>query len=324
MPGGFGYESFVGWGEESAWGTPVVPAKYAELISESMNEIRDRQPRPVARGLDVREGNFYDRLFGASGSFDIEMNYIGLLRLLEHAFGDASGVTTVGEAAIRWIHTFSPKKTLMSGKGLSLHINKDVDNGATPQVRYAGFKVNALTFAFTPDNNARLSVAGAAKDFASIAVSTPTFPAAAQYVAGHQTTVEIDDVAREVDAVEITMDNGMNLEKRVLGSKNIAEPIRGDTRRSVRGSLTMDAVAADLAKLDAGTLFKLEVICTGPTLGAANFKLQLVALKCLVTGAPFHVTTPGRMKSTLDFIAEEPTSGELFQAIVDNNESAIA
>lgn len=323
MPGGFGYESFVGWDQETTWGTPVAPAKYAELISEAMKEIRDRQPRPVVRDLDVREGNYYDRLFGASGSFDVELNYIGLLRLLEHAFGDASGATVVDEASVRWTHTFSLKKTLMTGKGLSLHVNKDVDNGGTPQVRYAGFKVNSLGFNFAPDNNARLSVGGAAKDFASIAASTPTFPAAAQYVAGHQTIVEIDDVARGVDSAVITLDNGMNLEKRVLGSKNIAEPVRSDTRRSVRGTLVMDAAAADLAKLEAGTLFKLEVISTGAVLGAGNFKFQLVALKCLVTEGPFNVTTPGIMKSTLNFVAQKPTAGELLQAIVTNNEATI-
>lgn len=323
MPGGYGRNSFIGWGEESTWGTGVAATKFAEIVSEAMNPIRIRTPRASVRGLDDREANFYDEKFGGEGSFVIGLNYAGLLRLMEHAFGDASGVTT-GPVSSVYTHTFSPKDSLMTGKGLSLHVNTDVDNGGTPQIRYAGFKIGSLKWSFDPRANALLEVAGAAKDFSSIAAVAPTLPGFATYVAGHQTVMEIDDVVRKFDSAEVTLDNGLDLDKRVMGSKNIDEPIRGDNRRMVSGTITMDAVAADLAKFEAGTYFKLEFISTGPVLGGGTYKHTLVMAKCRLDGAPYHVNGPGVIKTEVPFVADLPSAGERLQAIFDNNESAIA
>jgi hypothetical protein len=323
MPG-YGRNSFVGWGQESPWGTATTPTKFAELISEGIETVRDREPRPVVRDLDVREGHYYDRLFGARGPFAIELNYAGLLRLFEHLLGDSSIATVETEAGLRWTHTGTLKDTVMSGKGLSLHVNKDVDNGSTPQHRVTGYKINRATFTFDPARNAQVEFDGAGKDVSLIAASTPTFPSASLYVAGHQCAVEIDDVARAVDSLELTVDNGLDLEKRVLGSKNIAEPIRSDTRRSVTGQLVMDAAQADWSKLDAGTLFKLEILNQGPTLAAGNYRLDFTLLKCMVTGNPFVVGGPGIVKATVPFVAQKPTAGELLTLVTVNNESAVA
>jgi len=327
MPGGFGRNSFVGWAEEGAgtWGTGVAATKFAELGSESMKIIRERKPRPVYRGLiDGREGQLYDEKQGAAGSFAIEGNYNGLLKLFEHAFGDSSGVVTVAEGGIRWLTTYSLAQTIMSTKGLSLHINTDVDNGATPQRRYNGFKINTLKFTFDPKRNLLLEVGGAAKDHSDIAAVSPTFPAIANYVAGHQCVVSLDTVATKVDAVELSIDNGLDLDKRILGDKRIDEPIRSDNQVKMEGQITKDAVAADMTKFRDGTLFRLDVVCTGPTLGAGNNKLSLIALKCLVTDDPYNVTGPGIVKSKFPFKVLEPVSGQALQLLIENNESAIA
>jgi hypothetical protein len=321
---GFGRNSFVGWAQESPWGTAVAASKFAELISEGIETVRDREPRPVVRDLDVREGNYYDRLFGARGQFAIELNYGGMLRLFEHLFGDGSPATVETEAGLRWTHTFTLKDTIMSGKGLSLHVNKDVDNGSTPQHRVVGYKINSANFSFDPTRNAQVEFDGAGKDVSIIAAVSATFPSIATYVAGHQCAVEIDDVARAVDTVELTVDNGLDLDKRVLGSKNIAEPIRSDTRRSVVGTLVMDAAQADWSKLDAGTLFKLEVLNTGPALAAGNYRLDITALKCMVTGNPFVIGGPGIVKSNLPFVVQKPTAGEMLSLVVVNNEAVVA
>jgi len=324
MPGGFGRNSFVGWAQETPWGTGVAASKFAELISEGIETVRDRVARPVVRDLDEREGNLYDRLFGARGPFSIELNYGGLLRLFEHLFGDSSVSTVLLETAISWTHTITLKDTIMSGKGLSLHVNRDVDAGSTPQLRAVGYKINQATFSFNPEQNGRVEFDGAAKDASIIAAVSPTFPSVTTYVAGHQLTVEIDDVVRPVDSVELTVNNGLDLEKRVVGSKQIAEPIRSDTRRAISGTLTMDAVQADWSKLDAGTLFKLELLHTGPALGANFNRMDFTALKCLVTGNPFVVTGPGVVKSTIPFKVLKPTAGEMLSLVVINNESAVA
>jgi hypothetical protein len=324
MPPGFGRNSFVGWAEETTWGTGVAATKFAELISESVETVRQRDPRPVVRDLDEREGNFYDTLFGVRGPFAIELNYGGMLRLFEHLLGDASISTVVTEASVRWTHTGTLKDTLMTGKGLSLHVHRDVDAGSTPQYRAAGYKVDSAAFSFSPERNSQVEFDGAGKDVSAIAAVSPTFPSTATYVAGHQCVVEIDDVVRAVDSVTINVKNGMDLDKRVLGSKNIAEPVRSDTRRMIEGEIVVDALQADWSKLDAGTLFKLEVLNTGPTLGAGTYRMDFTLLKCLVTGNPFTISGPGIVKSTIPFKALKPTAGELLSIAIVNNEATVA
>jgi hypothetical protein len=246
-----------------------------------------------------------------------------MLRLFNHLFGDSSVATVNTEASVRWTHTITLKDTLMSGKGLTLHLNRDCDSGSTPELQVAGYKLGSAKFTFNPEQNARVEFDGAGKEASLIGVSTPAFPVTSNYVAGHQCIVEIDDVVRPADSVELMFDNGMDLEKRVLGSKNIAEPIRAD-RRSITGTITLDAVQADWSKLDAGTLFKLELLHTGPVLGAGNFRMDFTALKCLVTGNPFTIENPGVVKSTIPFTVVKPTSGEMLTLVIVNDESTVA
>lgn len=325
MAGGYGAKSFVGWAEEPTWGTGVAATKFAELVSEGVEVIRDRVPRETVRNLHVREDAFYDEKFGGAGPFVIEANYVGMLRLIEHLFGDASGVTTNPDPGVRWRHTFGLTDTLKAGKGLSVHVNTDVDSGGTPQRRYVGVKLNKAKFTFDPKKNVQIEFGAVAKDYSSIAAVSPTFPGSTLYIGGNQTIIEIDDVARQCDLVTFEVDNAMDVDKRVLGSKQIAEPVRGDERPVISGEITVDAEAADLSKFDAGTLFKFEAIATGAALGGSgNYQFTLVALKCAVTGDPYHITTPGKVKSVIPFRAREPNSGALLQCIVDNNESAIA
>ena len=326
MPG-FGRNSHVGWVEESAWGTPVTPpTKFAELLSASPNLIYQREPRPVLRGLDPREGNFYDAKQGGEPTFAVEANYEGLLKLFEHLFGDSSGATSNPDVDTRYEHLFTLKDTIMSGKGLSLYVNTDVDPGGNEEIQLAGFKINSLRMSGDPTRNLQLEFSGAIKSSLDTTASTPTFPGIANYVAGHQLVCEIDDTARLIDSFELTIDNGLDIDKRVHGSKNIGEPIRGDglPARTVSGTITMDAVLADLTKFRAGTLHKLEFLHTGAVLESDFYRFDVVMAKILVTDNPYTVTAPGVIKSTFPFRALLPTSGELITATFSNTESTIA
>jgi hypothetical protein len=323
---GFGANSYVGWVEESPWGTPVTPAtKFSELVAEDLSGIRTRTPRLVIRNLDdALEGQLYDEKNGAEGGFTIEGNYGGLLRPFEHLFGDASAVTALVETAISWSHSFTLKDTLMSGKGLTLYLDTDTDAGSTPVKQVTGYKINSCRMSFDPKRNAQFQFSGAGKDFALVASQSPTFPGIANAIGGHQLTVEIDDVVRPVDTIELTVDNGMDLDKRVLGSKSIAEPVRGGAKRAVSGTIQMDALQADLTKFRARTLFKLTLVHLGPALGASNYLFTVVLPKCLIEADPYHVENFGVVKANFPFRALKPTSGERITASFVNDESAVA
>jgi hypothetical protein len=324
MPKGFGRNSWLGWAQETTWATAVAASKFAECVADDVRAIRRREPRPTYRSRNAnREDMMYDAFWAGQGGGTALLNYVGLLRIFEHAFGDSSGVTTTPEGG-RFVHTFTLKDTQMDGKGLTFYSHSDVDAGSAPLRRIKGFKINRLIWSFSPERDAQLQIEGGGQDLEKIATVTPTFPSRTTYVAGHQTLIEVDDVARKVDRVEITMDNGLDLEKRVLGDRNPDEPIPGDEKRVVSGVIECDALEADLTKFLAGTLFKLEVLSTGPTLVTGNYRHDITLLKCLVTDHPFLVRGPGVVKSSIPFVAEEPNSGELFTLAMHNNESSIA
>ncbi|KKL53089.1 hypothetical protein LCGC14_2278920, partial [marine sediment metagenome] len=242
MPGGFGRDSHIGWVEEPTYGTVVTPpTKFEELISQNVEGIRIRTPRPTVRGLDTAEDDLYDEKFGVEGPFNFNINYEGQLRLLEHLFGAVA--TVVLEAVISWTHTFTLTDALQTGKGLSIYINLDLD-----EYQCKGCKLSQAVFTFDPKLPATVEFSLVGQDMEGVAASTFVAQANSLYVGGHQLTCEIDDVVRAIDSATLTINNGLDIDKRILGSKSIVEPVRGDTRREITGTLKMDALDTDWDK----------------------------------------------------------------------------
>lgn len=323
---GLGRNSSVGWVLEPTWGTPVTPpTKWAELHNEAVKAISASEPRVVARGLSMRSGSLFTARQGAAGSFVVDNNFEGMLRLIEHLFGDSSVGSVLDEAG-RSTHTATRQATIMSGKGLSLYIDTDVD-AALPVRQYSGWKLDGCKLTFDAQRHTQLEWRGAGKDLpVDVARVSPTFPSELLFADGQEIVVEIDDVARSFDTAEIDIANGLNLDRRVMGSKLIDEPVRGNDPHAfqVTGSLVGDAVLADLTKFRAGTLFKLEIITTGPVLLAGNYMSIIELAECEVLDDPFNVKDAGIIKSTIPFRAVEPASGDMIKWITTNSEAAVA
>ena len=317
MPGGFGRDSFVGWAEEPTYGTAVTPpTQFEELKSESVRAIRTRPPRPTFRGLHTQSNDLYDEKFGAEGPFKINVNFNNHLKLYEHLFG--AGATVILEAVISWTHTFTLTDPLQSGKGLTLYINRGLD-----EYQFKGCKIFQAAFAFDPKLPADVEFSIAGQDAAGVAASTFVANNNARYVAGHQLLCEIDDAERVIDTATLVLNNGLDIDKRVLGSKSIDEPVRGDSRPEISGTLIMDALDTDWDKFLQGTLFKLELIHTGPVLGANNFKYDLTALECQLIDAPIRLDGPGIIKAEWNFKVYKPAAGEMLSLAVVNDEMTI-
>jgi hypothetical protein len=319
---GAGRNSYFGWVQETPWGTPVTPpTKWLEIVSEGLQGINDQVARPVIRALHKREGNLYDEKQGGAGPVACELNYVGLLRLLEHLTGTSPSASAFDAGARNEFNFTLAAGELMAGKGLTGYIFKD----QTQEEQYAGMKIRQGTFSFDPKRNSQIELDFVAKAMLQVAVTAPTFPGTSTYVAGHQLSCEIDDVVRKFDSATLTINNALDDDKRVLGSKNIDEPVRADMVE-VTGEVTVDAVQADLTKFLAGTLFKLEFNHTGAVLGTGNYKLNFLMNKCRLVSDPIKVDAPGIVKSTLAFEALLPTTGlaDMLSILVSTSESVIA
>jgi len=318
MPTGFGRTSYIGWVEEDPYGTLVTPpTKWAELIGEDIRTIRTRTPRPVFRGLDVAETDLYDEKEGAEGTFTFELNYNDALRLLEHALG--VGATVNEEVAIRDAHTFTLTDPLMTDKGLTFYVNKGVD-----EYQVSGCKISNVRWTFDPARNGQMEVTIVGQNVIGVAPTAPTFPNVARYIAGHQATVEIDTVARNFDSLEITLNNALDIDKRILGSKSIDQPVRGDSRREITAILRVDALDTDWDNFRAGTEFQLEVNHVGPVLGNDTFRAEWNMLKCKHMTDPIRLESPGIIKAEWDVKILKPTAGEMLSIVFASDESVIA
>jgi tail tube protein len=318
---GAGRNSYFGWVQEPTWGTPVTPpTKWCEITSENMKSIRDQEARQVVRGLHKREGNLYDRKFGVAGTVAMELNYEGLLRLVEHLTG-TTPTPTIDGARREYDFTMAAGE-LMVGKGLTGYIFKD----QTQEMQVAGMKIKSATFSMDPTRNTQVEFDYVGKDVVQVAVTAPSFPGTSNYAAGHQLTCKIDNALRAIDSAELTINNNLADDKRVVGSKQIAEPVRADGFVEITGSITVDAVQQDLTDFLAETLHKIEFLHTGAVVGTSTYKFNFQMDKCRIIDDPVLVKGPSIVKATLSYEALLPVAGlaGLCHVIVSGTETAIA
>ena len=320
MPDAFGYNANIGFVDEAAWGDGASRTKFAEIISESIKATVERKETPSTRDLSERRRQ--DFLITAAGSIEMELIYEGLGTFFKNLFG--SVVSAVVETAA-FGHTFSVADVLPPG--MAIEVYRGDDAAGTPEAHlYAGCKVVSMTISFEPDEPVKVTFEIVSKVETIVTKTAVTFPdlTGALLVKGHDVTAELDDGVTTIDSAEITFSNGIDTGKRVLGSQNIAEPVRSE-RRIVTGTITADWIDKVLyEKFIAGTAVKLELIATSPTdvpgsTTPYSFTIQLP--KIIFDGETPSVSSPGILKQPLPFFAlktGETATTEVGQIIIVN------
>jgi hypothetical protein len=313
MPDAFGYDSSVGFGEESTWGTTVARTKFMEFITESMKGAVELQVAPSVRSLSERR--LQDFLISATGAIEMEGIFEGLEKLWKHLFG---AVATTNPGTNTYNHQFTLTNALPPGLSVEVYKGDDANleaAGADTAHLYGGCKIASVTIAFKPNDPLRLTWNITAQKETLVAKTTVTFPdlSGALLIKGHHVLCERADVAYTIDEAELTIDNGLNLTKRVLGSQYIAQPVR-NVRRKISGKIIADwsdkTRYNDLltsAGAAAGTLFKLELLATGATIPGSSptaaYKFNLTLPNCKLEGETPTVQNAGILKQPLPFRA---------------------
>src|SRR5262245_57998791 len=116
MPTGFGTNAWLGWGQESTYGTGVVPAKWIEIMEESIEGKQSYISKPTLRSASLTQRVKSKK--SVEGSFKFNFGFEGAEQLLKHALGS---VGTVGAGP--YVHTFSLANVLPTG--LTFEVNRD-------------------------------------------------------------------------------------------------------------------------------------------------------------------------------------------------------
>ena len=308
MPNTFGYNAAIGWGDESVWGTAVAVTKFSEVISMDIKNSVERQESPSTRGLSERRRQDY--LKSWSGSFEVEYVYAGLEKLFDHLMG-SNGTVVLGGSATGKTHTFTLADALPTG--LTFEAFRG-DSVAAMTNKYAGGKITSATFTFSPNDPVKITwnIAGKGETFVNgTAITYPDY-SGILLAKGHQVTCEFGDSTEVIDSIELTVENGLDVGKRVLGSQNLDEPKRSE-RRKITGTLTSDwADKVNYLKFLNGTSTKLEIICTGPSMGNDNadpLRLHFTMPAVIFDGETPAISGPGIVKQTMPFFALSSGTG---------------
>lgn len=229
------HDSYLGMGEETAYDTPIAPARFFELQTES---FAGKYTRIDAKG--VRAGNrvlrndrWAPNFKGADGTVKLEVLDSGFGLLLKHMLGAiATGTPTGG---------FTPYTATigtLTGLSSTWQAGRYATDGTLTPFTYSGGKVHNWELSAAVDGILELSLA---MDFAEehigagagpLALATPTYPAVSQlftYVGG---TVTVAGTAFYAHDVMFKGDNSLKVDRFFMANNGFKkEPLEQELRK---------------------------------------------------------------------------------------------
>lgn len=230
MPLAQKHNAWVGWSEESTFGTPVTATKFAELKSEALKWERKRNVVPLLGHASQRRT--VAGKINVGGSIVSPFLWEGFEQWLKHAFGS---VGTTGPSGGLYTHTFSLAAALPTG--LTVEVNRDdaaiSGNGA---FQYSGCKVSKLTLTQEMEQPLMMEVEIIGKDRAMIAATSKTFPTYDALDYAQVTVAKIDpgggaEYDLPIKSLKVVIDNGLFDDGYRLGSASRAFIGRGSQRK---------------------------------------------------------------------------------------------
>ncbi|MER7445048.1 phage tail tube protein [Micromonospora avicenniae] len=263
------HDSYLGIAEEADYGTAVAPARFLEMISETLAGRYERINSEAYRAGQrvLHKDRFAPNPKGASGSIRLEGQDRSIGLLLKHMFGAVtSGAPADGFTA----HTFTVGD--LAGKSLTVQVGRVDNTGTLHPFTYEGGKVTTWELTNAVDGVLNLNVD---LDFAAehigpgpgaYAVASPVYADGSQLFTFVGGTVDVNGAPFGVSSVSIKGDNKLASERWASTGKR--EPLEEGMREytfelagEFEGLAHANRVAALLA---AGTLISLSLTWASP------------------------------------------------------------
>ncbi len=308
-----GYNSFFAVGEETTWGTSVARTDFAPLIEDGMKAVNERIHSASFRELYQKTRS--PGKLGAEGGVGVEMSYSdkAVWLLMKHLFGAVATQPNVPVAGA-YTHTFTLADAPLAG--LSLEIHRD----AASAFLYAGYKVNEGKFTAEMDAYIKANFTGAAKQESLVAASAASY-AAARYAYFNEIAATWGGVTKQLQKFDFSLNKGLKLDKRVLGSRTILDPTQ-DKQREVSGTMSMFFEAlAEYNDFIAQTERALIVTCTTAEFitGTTPFKITFTFNGVELTGETPKVDGRGSLSINMPFRAYETATKKPVECALQTN-----
>jgi hypothetical protein len=309
MPTGFGTNAWVGFGEESTYGTGVTPTKWIEVLEESFQGKHNYIGKPTLRSASINQRVKSKK--AVEGGFKYNVGFEGYETLFKHTIGS---VATTGPVSGIYTHTFSLATVLPTG--LTFQVNRDqAAIGGSSAFQYEGCQIQKLTLTQNIEDFLMADIEIVGEDWSNVALTAATFPTFQGVDWEMLTTFTINAVAVKVKELEITIENALAADRYRLGSR-LRRGLGRNAPRKISGkflaefeSLTEYAYYRDL--------IQVPLVATWDNGGAGSAQRQLsISIPAIVfNGEDPKVDDAGPI--------ELPMSFEAFQSAAANDEMVL-
>lgn len=222
-----GLAAQLGVKAETTWGTFVAPTRFYPLISESLTEEIDRlESEGIVTGLRVlNTAQWAAGNVDVGGDIETELYQQGMGALLKACFG---AVSTSGAGP--YTHTFTPGD--LTDDHLSVQVGKPDVAGTVQPFSFSGMKVTDWELSMEAGGLVTLSTSLIGKQLAtSDSLATASFGTgtATPFTFKHASAT-IAGGAANVKKLTIQGSNGLDGDRRFIGSEYRAEPLEAELR----------------------------------------------------------------------------------------------
>ena len=241
MSQGLGVYAYAGIGVQSAYGTAVAGAIWAEIKGESMKGTRPRIPVGVlgSRSLKRTVKGQAD----VAGGLSFPMQWNGLESFLKHAFGS---VSTSGAGP--YTHTFALAAQLPA-PGLTVLVNRDAANvGTGSMFRYVGCHISKLTLGQKINEVMMVDAEFIGSDYGNVNIQAATFPTWDPIEYGQMTVANFDQAGTpygmKIREWQLVIDNKIEPTRRLTDYKSAGAQVQDQREVTFMADIEFDSLTA--------------------------------------------------------------------------------
>lgn len=317
---GLGMNSWLGFGEESSYGTASTRTNFLEIESETlMKEVNRIEAVSILR-RGVVDNKVLSGAVHVMGDMSFPVQYDGWMPLLKHAFGAvAHSQPDVTNAPTVYKHHFTIEDVLPTG--LTFEVFRDTTQFTTEPNKsfvYTGCKIEKIELHCAVDEVLRcnVSIMGQDEARATRSSSNPTF-SSAPYVIFTQGILTYNSNDMEVNNVALSLNNGL-APRFKLGSALTREPV-ADAKIVASGSFECEFTSWNEYDDFVNTTERsLTLNFTGPSIaGGQTYKMNFTCTQIFIDKVKLSLDRPGRILMTIDFKCYRNSASTINEIIAD-------
>lgn len=308
-----GLSGAIGFATESSYGTAVTVTRFLPVVSENVSqEIARLESKAIVqdrRVLDSDQWAAGNRTI--SGPIALELYDHSMGTMFQYMFGAG---TTTGSGT--YTHTFTPGD--LTADSFTYQAQRPDTAGTIRAFTYAGCQVSSWELAFAQGEIATLGleIVGKSETTGTAAASTSY---AADLIPVHfrHAVISVAGSSRSVKSITLSGDNGLDVERRFLGTDTIAQPLEA-TKRTYEGTMEVEFDSlTEYGRYTGATEFALVITCTAGT--------NTITITCNVR---YDGATPGLageelLTQSIPFKCIGSTDAAAITAVLVNTDSAI-